>query len=95
MTTDQITVAYVEWIDSGTVAAGWEPREATIEEARTQYENRIRSAGLLIERNRKYLVLAVMANPHADDVGGAIQIPMRNVTRLDIWKPSQSEEEPR
>jgi hypothetical protein len=76
---------YVEWVDSATVTTRWDDRRAMVREARFLTTDPVLSAGLLLSKTRKVVVLALFHNPHNDDVGHVLAIPrvaVRSIKKL-------------
>ena len=78
-------IVLVEWEDS-IVQGGWRSMEqAEKVEASTCY-----TAGVLIEKNSKHVIIGQSWYPAADDVSNTTQIPrgmVRSIKRIGSFKP--------
>ena len=80
-------VCYVEWVDAGIVASTWTPREEVVGERLDEIQGVIRSAGFLIHRDDRGLIVSLSMNENNDDVNLSMFIPNGSIRRLDIWAP--------
>lgn len=78
-------IVLVEWHDSRTLTSGWRARERVLDEAPADYDDLIVSAGFLIERRKRYVVLAVGLAPNGD-VAHVLQIPRSEIARVVVVK---------
>lgn len=82
-----MTVAYIEWIDSGVAATGWAPLDDVHQEAHDMAVTPIRSAGLVLSQDDNGVTLALSVNDHAEEACLAMFIPCALIRTMAIWEP--------
>lgn len=79
-------VVIVEWHDSQTVSAKWMDRSDAIHDAGVVYDDVIVSAGLLIQKTKRYIVLALGRSSDPDDVLHSMVIPRSEIRWMKVVK---------
>lgn len=85
MTANKHPVAYVEWVDSGVVAVGWD--EVSNVTGRVEHDEILTAAGLLIDNTAAGIILCAGFNPHLEQVVSCLAIPRAAIRRIDVWDP--------
>jgi hypothetical protein len=76
-------VAYVEWVDTATVSAVWQDREAALKEAGPYLES-ICAAGFLLADDPRGVIICTLYNHHNDDAGHIVAIPRSAIRKVQI-----------
>lgn len=85
---DRPVVVLVEWRDSGDVSAEnatWWDRTEALKRAARLIDQTMLSAGFLLHRDEKGVVLASMLNRHGDTVGLVSFIPNGQIVSVRLW----------
>jgi hypothetical protein len=76
-------VAYIEWVDTATVSAVWQDREAALKEA-GPYLSPICAAGFLLADDPRGVILCTLYNNHNDDAGHIVAIPRSAIRKQRV-----------
>lgn len=76
-------VVYVEWRDHRNLASSWEGREDLLRTAKRFADECVLSAGVLLEKTKKYIVVAASLAPNGD-VGNVLMILRSDIVTLRV-----------
>jgi hypothetical protein len=74
-------VVLIEWMDTATAASSWTDREEVLKDA-PQYLEPISVAGFLLADEERGVIVSLLYNHHADEVGHVVIIPRANVLKM-------------
>lgn len=83
---DHPAIVYVEWHDSRSLSARWIARQRILDDAEEDYEDCPVSAGFLISKSKRFVILALTFGGTNDEIADVIQIPTNEIRRLKVIK---------